>query len=70
MLNCLNELVSLVEKRDTQAGHGIVAIEPNQVQKHVQRSVQTPKIQQLHLSPASLRAGGATWLIDEGYEVG
>lgn len=26
-------------------------------------------ISQLHLSPASLRAGGATWMMDEGYEI-
>lgn len=27
-------------------------------------------IHSLHLSPASLRAGGATWLVDEGTEIG
>ena len=42
---------------------------PTKFRNLFSRVCQSLNISQLRLSPGSLRAGGATWLIDEGFEV-
>lgn len=42
---------------------------PNKFRVMFRRVCKDLKLHSLHLSPASLRAGGATWLVDEGVEI-
>lgn len=57
-------------KLQTKADAALWSSSPTKFRNMFKSVCRSLKISHLHLSPASLRAGGATWFIDEGHEVG
>lgn len=64
----MNWLAWLKNQRHSQES-AVWPSNPTKFRNMFSQVCQSLNISQLRLSPASLRAGGATWLIDEGFEV-